>query len=134
VLDRFKDHIDTCFPELRNNRFILACSGGVDSVVLTHLCAHSRLDFFLAHCNFQLRDVESDKDEIFVRELADSLNKKILVTHFSTMEYVKEHKSTVLMAARDLRYVWFSEIMEEYDIKTLVTAHDADDSLETFLI
>lgn len=103
-------------------------------MVLAHLCDACEMDFVLAHCNFQLRDAESDKDEAFVRELAISLGKKILVTRFSTMEYVAKHKSTVQIAARELRYAWFLELMGEHGIRTLVTAHHADDSLETFLI
>lgn len=103
-------------------------------MVLAHLCYACGMDFVVAHCNFQLRDAESDKDEVFVRELATSLGKKILVTRFSTMEYVIRHKSTVQIAARELRYAWFSGLMEEHGLKTLVTAHHADDSLETFLI
>src|SRR5690606_20278555 len=88
----------------------------------------------VAHCNFQLRDMESDKDEAFVRNMAASMGKKILVTHFSTKEYVIRHKVNTQIAARELRYAWFLEQMEEHNIKTLVTAHHADDSLETFLI
>lgn len=134
MLDRFKDHIDNCFPHLRADKFILACSGGVDSVVLAHLCAAGGMDFIIAHCNFQLRGAESDKDEAFVRDLAVTLDKKIFVVHFQTMEYVIRHKLTVQIAARKLRYSWFSELMAENGIKTLVTAHHADDNLETFLI
>ena len=134
MVERFKDHIDTDFPHLRDGAFILACSGGLDSVVLAYLCAACNLDFVMAHCNFQLRGDESDKDEIFVRDLADSLGKKLFITRFATMEYVARNKLTVQIAARELRYAWFSELMGEHAIKTLVTAHHADDSLETFLI
>ncbi|HUH47749.1 MAG TPA: tRNA lysidine(34) synthetase TilS [Arenibacter sp.] len=134
MLDRFKDHIDIHYPHLRNGTFLLACSGGLDSVALAHLCAACNMDFVLAHCNFQLRGVASDEDENFVRDLATTLDKKIFVTHFPTMEYVVRHKLTVQIAARDLRYAWFTELMGEHGIKTLVTAHHADDSLETFLI
>jgi len=134
VLEAFKEHISKTFPELLANPFLLACSGGLDSIVLTHLCHITGLEFLLAHCNFRLRGAESDGDEEFVQELAKKLYKKYFVTHFDTIGYVNKNKVSVQMAARELRYHWFSEIMRENDIKTLVTAHHGDDNLETFLI
>ena len=88
----------------------------------------------MAHCNFRLRANESDGDEQFARSLAKTLNKKFFVTHFDTIGYVNKNKVSVQMAARDLRYRWFAEIMQENGIQILVTAHHADDNLETFLI
>ncbi|MDX1326398.1 MAG: tRNA lysidine(34) synthetase TilS [Arenibacter sp.] len=134
MLNRFENHIAENFPHLGKEVFILAISGGVDSVVLAHLCAASKLDFALAHCNFHLREEESDKDEAFVRQLAKDLNKTLYVTHFQTRDYAKLHKLTIQIAARELRYNWFKELMQDHAIKTLVTAHHADDNLETFLI
>jgi len=134
VLDEFKRHIHNQFPELIQNNFLLACSGGLDSVVLAHLCYQCKLDFTLAHCNFKLRGEESNQDEHFVRELAKKMNKSFLVKEFETHEYVKNRKVSIQMAARDLRYEWFSQLMKERQIKTLVTAHHADDNLETFII
>ncbi|MDT7830478.1 tRNA lysidine(34) synthetase TilS [Pricia sp. S334] len=134
MLEAFKTHIETNFPELRKSPFLLACSGGIDSMVLTELCASCGLDFSLAHCNFQLRGSESDADEKFVSDTAKRLDIKIFVTHFYTIDYAKEHKVSVQMAARELRYEWFAGIMRKNGIKTLVTAHHADDNLETFLI
>ena len=113
---------------------IAIVSGGMDSVVLAHLCYQSKLDFSLAHCNFKLRGSESEKDEQFVRELARKLNKSFFTRDFETVEHANNQKISVQMAARDLRYKWFTELMEQHQIKTLVTAHHADDNLETFLI
>lgn len=132
--NEFRKHIEEHFPELLQNKFLLACSGGVDSVVLAHLCNQCELDFSLAHCNFQLRGADSDQDEQFVRELARQMNKSLWVEHFNTKAYVNKHKVSVQMAARDLRYDWFKDLMAKHHIKTLVTAHHADDNLETFLI
>lgn len=134
MLAEFKKHIDTNFTNLISNRFLLACSGGLDSVVLTHLCKACHLDFSLAHCNFQLRGDESDNDEQFVVRLADELNIKNYVKHFETNDYIIQNKVNVQIAARELRYAWFTEVMQQNDISTLVTAHHADDNLETFLI
>ncbi len=134
MLNEFKTHIENSFPELVQVHFLLACSGGVDSVVLTHLCNGCKLDFSLAHCNFQLRGDESDGDQEFVEQLAVGLKKNIHVTNFDTISYVNNNKVSVEMAARALRYAWFAELMKSNKIGTLVTAHHADDSLETFLI
>ncbi len=134
MLNEFKNHLETNFPKLLSEPFLLACSGGLDSVVLTHLFHNLKLNFSIAHCNFQLRGAESDADEKFVTHLAKKLNIKSHVTHFNTNDYVAKNKVNVQIAARDLRYAWFSELMQENQVGTLVTAHHADDNLETFLI
>lgn len=134
MLKEFKTHIQKQFPKLKTSKFLLACSGGVDSVVLVHLCHRAELDFAIAHCNFQLRGADSDIDEDFVKTLAEKLSKPFYVTHFNTNDYVAKNKVSVQMAARELRYAWFSELMQENAIKTLTTAHQADDNIETFLI
>ena len=134
MLENFSNHIELCFPHLKEGKFLLACSGGIDSIVLAHLCFSSKMDFTIAHCNFKLRGKESDKDEELVRVMAASFAKDIFVTSFDTLGYIAKHKTNLQIAARELRYQWFSEIMEGNGIQTLVTAHHADDSLETFLI
>ncbi len=134
MLAEFKEHIEQHFPELIKKRFLLACSGGIDSMVLTHLCDQSGMDFALAHCNFKLRGTESDKDERFVRARAKKMNKSFFIQNFDTLTYVETHKVSVQMAARELRYQWFEEVMKENGISILVTAHHADDNLETFII
>jgi tRNA(Ile)-lysidine synthase len=112
----------------------LACSGGLDSVVLAHLCSQCELDFSLAHCNFKLRGKESNIDEKFVRELAEKLGKSFFTEDFETLDYAHDQKVSMQMAARELRYEWFKGLMLQNNIKTLVTAHHADDNLETFII
>ncbi|MGB3149186.1 MAG: tRNA lysidine(34) synthetase TilS, partial [Maribacter sp.] len=130
----FKQHINSEFPELLRSKFLLACSGGLDSVVLTHLCYESQMNFALAHCNFGLRGADSNADELFVLKLGKELERQVFVTHFDTLGYMNQHKVSVQMAARDLRYAWFNTILQENNLSTLVTAHHADDDLETFLI
>lgn len=134
VLEEFKNHIQSSFPHLQEEKFLLACSGGLDSVVLAHLCYNAGLDFAFAHCNFGLREAESDGDEVFVKELAGKLKKEFHVIAFETEDYMKKNKVSLQMAARELRYDWFLALMEQKGWKTLVTAHHADDNLETFLI
>lgn len=134
MLADFQNHIKKEFSHLRDRQFLLAVSGGVDSVVMAHLFSETKLDFAIAHCNFRLRGIESDKDEEFTRKLAKKLDKKFHVTHFDTIGYINKNKVSVQMAARQLRYRWFEQIMNKYGYKTLVTAHHADDNFETFLI
>ena len=129
----FARHIEKNFPELLDTPFLLACSGGLDSVVLTHLFAGMQLDFSLAHCNFQLRGEESDSDADFVRNLAKTINKSYFVKGFETEEYVLLHKVSIQEGARKLRYRWFNQVCSENQLEYIVTAHHADDALETFL-
>jgi len=131
---RLASHIEACFPEMRAQPFLLACSGGVDSVVLTHLLKELNLDFELAHCNFALRGKESDLDAALVSNLARVLNIELHLKTFDTRGYAKHHKLSIQQAARELRYTWFRELLEQNALGFVVTAHHADDVLETFLI
>ncbi len=130
----FKNLIKTRFPYLCNGRLLLAVSGGVDSVVLAHLCHDAKLDFALAHCNFNLRGEESDADEAFVIDLADSLDAEIHTENFDTEKYASEKGISIQMAARDLRYEWFEQLRKILNFDFILTAHHANDNLETFLI
>ncbi len=134
MLTEFNEHLTGNFPELLASPFLLACSGGIDSVVLTHLCNSLNLDFEMAHCNFHLRGEESNVDEKFVVGLAEQLNKKIHLKQFDPVLDIKNKKGSVQMVARELRYTWFRELMSENGMEILVTAHHADDALETFVI
>lgn len=113
---------------------MLAFSGGVDSVVLCDLFDQMDLGFALAHCNFKLRGEASDQDETFVRQEALKRKKALYIISFDTKDYAQQHKLSIQMAARELRYTWFEKIIRENEFDYLVTAHHADDSLETFLI
>ncbi|WP_179349197.1 tRNA lysidine(34) synthetase TilS [Winogradskyella pacifica] len=130
----FQIHIHKNLPFLKEGKFIIAISGGIDSVVLAHLCKRLNLNFSLAHCNFNLRAAESNKDEDFVLELAEELDVEIFIQNFDTEAYAKAHKRSIQMAARELRYDWFKELAEQLKFDYILTAHHADDNLETFLI
>ena len=116
------------------DKLLLAISGGVDSVVLCELCKQAGFDFIIAHCNFQLRGEESERDEKFVRELAKKHNVEIFVKKFETEKYAEEKKISIQVAARELRYEWFESIATEKKINWIVTAHHANDNIETLLI
>jgi tRNA(Ile)-lysidine synthase len=134
VIKQFQAHIAVSFPELSKLRFLVACSAGVDSVVLAHLCAQSGYDFALAHCNFQLRGEESKQDAIFVQNLADQLDIPFYIKSFDTNTYVNKTKQSIQIAARELRYRWFAELIKTEGYARVLTAHHADDALETFMI
>ncbi len=134
MFNAFKDHIEKNFPQLQRQPGLVACSGGVDSVVLAHLCTQIGIQISLAHCNFKLRGSESEQDELFISQLAEQLNVAKYITHFDTEDYASEHKLSVQMAARELRYQWFATLMEKEEFSWVLTAHHLDDSLETFLI
>ncbi len=130
----FKNLIKSEFPFLGNSKLLLAVSGGVDSVVLARLCHDARLEFSIAHCNFNLRGEESDEDERFVVDLADALEVEVFTESFDTKKYAEEHKISVQMAARDLRYEWFDELSKSLYFDYILSAHHANDNIETFLI
>ncbi len=118
------------------NRILIALSGGADSVALFHLFLHLELDIEIAvaHCNFCLRDKESDDDEKFVRKLAKKHDVQLFVKRFDTKKYAREHKISIEMAARDLRYKWFKTLIDANGFQALATGHHLDDAIETIFI
>ncbi|GAA3573963.1 tRNA lysidine(34) synthetase TilS [Snuella lapsa] len=134
MLAQVKQHIDTKLPFLSNAKLLVAISGGLDSVVLTHICYTLGLDIRLAHCNFNLRGDESDADEYFVLQLAEDLGLEVFVESFDTQAYAKKTKQSIQVVARELRYNWFDELASQLRFDYILTAHHADDNLETFLI
>ncbi|MEX0315522.1 MAG: tRNA lysidine(34) synthetase TilS [Allomuricauda sp.] len=134
MLEQFKSHLQKKYSFLKKGKLLLACSGGVDSVVLTMLCAASELDITLVHCNFNLRGTESHEDETFVKQLAAEIGIPSITKSFDTKKYIEENGGSVQMAARSLRYQWFGSLLEAKEFDYVLTAHHADDDLETFLI
>ena len=134
MLQKFKKHITKEFPFLKDTKLLLAISGGVDSVVLFHLLHKLNYDVSLAHCNFKLRGKESDLDEEFIKNLNQISSNQIFTISFDTEKYAKEHKLSTQIAARELRYNWFQKLITEHKFDYVLTAHHADDNLETFLI
>ncbi|MDB0040799.1 tRNA lysidine(34) synthetase TilS [Algibacter sp.] len=134
MLNHLKTHIENRLGFLNQSKLLIAISGGLDSVVLTHLCHKLGFHIALAHCNFNLRGNESDADEDFVLQLAENLELEVFVERFDTELYAKENKCSIQMAARELRYTWFAELAEQLKFDYILTAHHADDNLETFII
>ena len=119
---------------LKGQDFLVAISGGLDSIVLSHLMHLVGANIQLAHCNFNLRGAESDQDELFVKEFAATYNLKLHTIHFDTSKYASESKLSIQEAARKLRYEWFGQLRKELNIQWLLTAHHADDNIETVLM
>ena len=162
LLQRFKEFIAQQHLFHQRDKLILAVSGGVDSVVLCELCKQAGYNFIIAHCNFQLRGKESERDKEFVKALGEKYKVEVLVKDFDTEKYAQENKKGIQEAARDLRYEWFAEIVNRdpdshresvvsrqtsnvkrqkessFHVSRLtshvLTAHHADDNIETVMM
>ena len=134
MLLKFKNQLAENFSLLKDKKLLLAISGGLDSMVLTHLFQQLDYGFALAHCNFQLRGLESFEDQKFVQNYADESKIQIFITQFDTEAFAKDYKLSTQVAARELRYNRFYELLNDNNFDYLLTAHHADDNLETFLI
>ena len=133
MLTKFQYHIEQNFAQLKDKKLLLAVSGGVDSMVLLDLFYKLRFDICIVHCNFQLRGEESDADELLVREICQEGYIPYFIESFDTLEFAKENKLSIQLAARKLRYDWFQEIIS-LGFDYVLTAHHLDDNVETFLI
>jgi tRNA(Ile)-lysidine synthase len=133
MLTKFQHHIEQNFAQLKDKKLLLAVSGGVDSMVLLDLFYKLRFDICVVHCNFQLRGKESDADEMLVRETCQDKYIPYFIESFDTLEFAKENKLSIQLAARKLRYDWFQEIIS-LGFDYVLTAHHLDDNVETFLI
>ena len=134
MLTKFQNHLNKNFPFLKEKRLLLATSGGIDSMVLVHLLHQLKYDFAVAHCNFQLRNSESDTDEFFVKSFCDEEKIEAFIQKFETKKFASDYNLSIQLAARKLRYDWFYELLEQENFDYILTAHHLDDSLETFLI
>lgn len=140
MLTEFKKYIEKHNLIEKDDKILLALSGGVDSMVLAklllavsrQLSANSQL--FFAHCNFHLRGEDSNRDERFVKEFAKENGIELFVKHFDTEAYAKEKSLSIEMAARELRYAWFEELKNIHNINKVALAHHGDDQIETFFI
>ena len=156
TLETFKLDWDKLFPDvrLRRSHFVLAVSGGVDSIVLAHIMHSLNAKCTIAHVNFQLRAEESKRDEQFVRDFALQYNIPIQVQVVDTQKYAATYKMGIQEAAREIRYAWFGALMQqlsegeskkpgEENLNSLatqpkpvilLTAHHANDQAETILM
>ncbi len=149
MLKEFKSFVEKHNLINKDDRVLLALSGGVDSMVLAELLLLRLQDYkttrlqdeptascklAFAHCNFHLRGDDSNRDEKFVTDFAKENNIPIFIKHFDTEKYAKENSLSIEMAARELRYAWFKELKEIHNFNKVALAHHGDDQIETFFI
>ena len=163
MLTEFKNYVEKHNLIGKDDKVLLALSGGVDSMVLAKLLLlrqqstdngqhtssttqqlnsvtepvevpRANSQLAFAHCNFHLRGEDSNRDEKFVAEFARENNIEIYVKHFDTETYAKENSLSIEMAARELRYAWFKELKETHNFDKVALAHHGDDQIETFFI
>jgi tRNA(Ile)-lysidine synthase len=134
VLEQFLNHINRHKLCTKSDTILLAVSGGVDSMVMLHLFIEAGFQVSVAHCNFQLRGIESDGDENFVYHACNVLGISVFIERFDTETYAWENKLSTQMAARELRYAWFDFLLEENQFQALATGHHFDDTIETILL
>ena len=134
MIDRFKLHIASKFENFKEQKLLLAFSGGLDSRVLLDLLCQLEIDFSVAHCNFDLRADASEADALFCAQIAEQHQLLFFIKKFDTKSFAEEQKVSTQMAARELRYTWFDELKEQEGFTHLLTAHHLDDQLETFMI
>ena len=130
---KFKDFIDENNLFTQNDKLLLACSGGSDSMLLAQLLLEGQYKFSVAHANFQLRGEDSALDEKFVKDFCEKNSLVFFSKKFSKEASLVKGESTQMWARR-IRYEWFYELLSEHNMQYLLTAHHADDSLETFMM
>ncbi len=134
MLPKLENYIATEHLLLPTDRLVLAVSGGCDSMVMLDLFRQLEHDFVVAHCNFKLRGAESDGDEVFMRDYCGERGIELYVKTFETREFALQEGISVEMAARELRYQWFYELLDSLAYAYVLTAHHQDDLVETLLI
>ena len=117
-------------------RFLLAVSGGMDSMCMLDLFSQvvPVEEFAVAHCNFSLRGAESDGDQELVESRARELGVQVFVKRFETEAFAREKGVSIEMAARDMRYGWFEQLCDEFGYDVVVVAHNANDNAETLML
>jgi len=135
LMNQFLENIQKQSLFNKGDRLLVAVSGGLDSVVLCHLCKAAGFDFVMAHCNFQLRGADSDADEQFVQALGKAYQVPVYTKKFN-IKSDAGGKTNIQLTARTLRYEWFAECMQSKGVQVnfLLTAHHANDNIETLMM
>lgn len=134
MLEKLQHHLENNLPHLKGKKLLLATSGGIDSMVLVHLLHQLNFNITVAHCNFMLREEESNGDENFVRTTCEALKIPFFIQKHDTNQLASDYKLSIQLAARKLRYEWFAELLLNKKLDYVLTGHHLDDQVETFLI
>ena len=134
MLSKVKDYIKHHKLLDDNKLYLVALSGGADSVALLLLLDEMGYKFHAIHCSFHLRGEESDRDEHFCEQLCQQKNIPFHRIHFDTLTYAEAHKISVEMAARELRYRYFEQLRKDIGAEGVCVAHHRDDTVETVLM
>ena len=134
MTEAFSSYINKHTLFSKKSKLLLAISGGKDSMALCRLLKDAGYTYSIAHCNFNLRGKEADADETFVENYCKKHTVNCFIKKFNTTIYAKNKGISIQMAARELRYSWFNELLKEHSFNYLLTAHHANDNIETFFI
>jgi tRNA(Ile)-lysidine synthase len=134
MLQKFIQYVNKEKLFTQKHKLLVAVSGGADSMALCSLLKEAGFNFAVAHCNFTLRGTESDADATFVEGYCLKNKIKFFYNSFDTTAYATKNKISTQMAARDLRYNWFEELIKKNKFDHLLTAHHLNDNIETFFI
>ncbi len=130
----FAAHCDQEFGWDPSRPLVVACSGGLDSVVLVHLMHSYHGNLILAHMNYGLRGQDSDKDQELVSALGADLGYEVVIKRVAPEDVKNQPRTSLQMKARELRYAFFEHVMLSHGAQGVLTAHHADDNLETFIL
>ncbi|MFO7879345.1 MAG: tRNA lysidine(34) synthetase TilS [Bacteroidales bacterium] len=134
TLQGFEINLRRLIPDYRQKSFVFAVSGGPDSVAMLHMAHELKLKGIVAHCHFHLRGTEADADAGFVNTIAAYFDFPFRLRNFNTLEYAADKKISVQMAARELRYRWFNDLLRELHADYMMLGHNRDDVAETLII
>ncbi|MFO7790245.1 MAG: tRNA lysidine(34) synthetase TilS [Bacteroidales bacterium] len=134
LVKHFDHNIKRLIPNYKQNKYLLAVSGGPDSVAMLHCAYRLNMQAVVAHCHFHLRGTEADADAKFSEKLAVALDYPFVIKHFNTQAVADERKISIQMAARELRYEWFESLRQKHACDYILIAHNRDDVAETVLI
>ncbi|HAH54019.1 MAG TPA: tRNA lysidine(34) synthetase TilS [Flavobacterium sp.] len=134
MINTIKDFIQRQNLLLATDKILIGVSGGIDSTTLCHILIGLGYKIEIAHCNFSLRGNESDEDELFVKSFAQNYQVPFHSIRFDTLNEARLKGMSIQMAARELRYNWFQMLLEQNQLNKIVTAHNANDNIETFFV
>lgn len=134
MLEKIIEKIFSNFPNIKEEKLLLAVSGGIDSMVMLDIFMKIGAQVDVVHCNFRLRGAESDGDEKFVVDYCKKNSINYYVEQFETKSIAENFKLSIQEMARELRYNLFYNLSEEYFYDKVLTAHNLNDSFETFII